>query len=153
MSFDLDRYEIGVETVVRNAAPARLYEDAIINEGAAVVSSGALVVHSGTKTGRSPLDKRIVDHPATSEDLWWGPINIKLSEDVFIINRQRAIDYLNTRDSLYVFDGFAGWDPRAAAEDSRDLRSGLSRAVHAQHAAAADARRVAGFRRAGLCDL
>ncbi|HKD38561.1 MAG TPA: phosphoenolpyruvate carboxykinase (ATP), partial [Pirellulales bacterium] len=112
MSFDLERYEIGVETVIRNAAPARLYEDAIVNEGAAVVSSGAIVVRSGAKTGRSPLDKRIVDHPASSEDIWWGPINIKLSEDVFIINRQRAVDYLNTRESVYVLDGFAGWDPR-----------------------------------------
>jgi phosphoenolpyruvate carboxykinase (ATP) len=127
MSFDLDRYEIGVESVIRNAAPARLYEDAIINEQAAVVSSGALVVRSGAKTGRSPLDKRIVDHPASSEEIWWGSINIKLSEDVFIINRQRAIDYLNTRDSLYVLDGFAGWDPRERLK----IRVICARAYHA----------------------
>ena len=112
MSFDLDRYEISVETAIRNAPPARLYEDAIVNEGAAVVSSGALLVRSGAKTGRSPLDKRIVDHPDSTDEIWWGPINIKLGEDTFIINRQRAIDYLNTRPTLYVFDGFAGWDPR-----------------------------------------
>ena len=29
----------------------------------------------------------------------------------FQINRQRALDYLNTRERLYCFDGFAGWDP------------------------------------------
>ena len=29
----------------------------------------------------------------------------------FDINRERAIDYLNTRDRLYCVDGFAGWDP------------------------------------------
>lgn len=28
--------------------------------------------------------------------------------DTFEINRERAIDYLNTRDNVYVFDGFAG---------------------------------------------
>ena len=28
------------------------------------------------------------------------------------INRERAIDYLNTRERLYCFDGFAGWDPK-----------------------------------------
>lgn len=28
--------------------------------------------------------------------------------DTFEINRERAIDYLNTRDYVYVFDGFAG---------------------------------------------
>src|SRR5947209_3274795 len=125
--FDLQRYEIGVETVIRNAAPARLYEDAIINERAAVVSSGALVVRSGAKTGRSPLDKRIVDHPASSDEIWWGPINIKLGEDIFIINRQRAIDYLNTRETIYVFDGFAGWDPKQRLK----IRVICARAYHA----------------------
>lgn len=28
--------------------------------------------------------------------------------DTFEINRERAIDYLNTRDNVYVFDGYAG---------------------------------------------
>jgi phosphoenolpyruvate carboxykinase (ATP) len=28
------------------------------------------------------------------------------------INRERARDYLNTRERLYCFDGFAGWDPK-----------------------------------------
>jgi phosphoenolpyruvate carboxykinase (ATP) len=125
--FDLKRYEIEAETVIRNAAPARLYEDAIINERAAVVSSGALVVRSGAKTGRSPLDKRIVDHPASSDEIWWGPVNIKLGEDIFIINRQRAIDYLNTRDTIYVLDGFAGWDPRQRLK----IRVICARAYHA----------------------
>ena len=30
------------------------------------------------------------------------------SLDTFEINRERAIDYLNTRELVYVFDGFAG---------------------------------------------
>ena len=30
----------------------------------------------------------------------------------FAINRERAIDYLNTRERLYCVDGFAGWDPK-----------------------------------------
>ena len=31
-----------------------------------------------------------------------------LHTDTFEINRERAIDYLNTRDNVYVFDGYAG---------------------------------------------
>ena len=27
-----------------------------------------------------------------------------------MINRERAIDYLNTRERIYVVDGYAGWD-------------------------------------------
>ncbi|EFN52587.1 hypothetical protein CHLNCDRAFT_49080 [Chlorella variabilis] len=36
-----------------------------------------------------------------------------MDEHTFILNRERAVDYLNTLDRLYVFDGFAGWDPAA----------------------------------------
>ena len=30
----------------------------------------------------------------------------------FEINRERAIDYINTRENVYVVDAFAGWDPK-----------------------------------------
>ena len=41
-------------------------------------------------------------------NIWWGPVNIKMDEHSFEINRERALDYLNTRENIYVFDGFAG---------------------------------------------
>jgi phosphoenolpyruvate carboxykinase (ATP) len=41
-----------------------------------------------------------------------GPVNIPLEPTAFAINRERARDYLNTRERLYCFDGFAGWDPK-----------------------------------------
>ena len=31
-----------------------------------------------------------------------------MDERTFLINRERAIDYLNTRERLYVVDAFAG---------------------------------------------
>ena len=109
---DLQVYGIGVADVIRNATPARLYEYAIVDGDAAISASGALATRSGDKTGRSPKDKRIVDEPTTSKDIWWGDINIRLTDRSFAINRQRAIDYLNTRKRIFVFDGFAGWDER-----------------------------------------
>ena len=111
-NFCLKEYQIGVERVLRNAVPARLYEDALKFDRAAITNDGAIVTNSGAKTGRSPNDKRIVEHPESKADIWWGPVNIKLDAKTFDINRQRAIDYLNTRERLYVVDGFAGWDPR-----------------------------------------
>jgi len=108
---DLSEYGLQVEDVVRNATPARLYEYAIADQHAVIAASGALATRSGDKTGRSPKDKRIVDEPDSSEDIWWGDVNIRLTDRSFSINRQRAIDYLNTRPRLFVFDGFAGWDP------------------------------------------
>ncbi|KAG0224673.1 Protein kinase C-like 1 [Actinomortierella wolfii] len=99
--------------LIRNASVAQLYEDALRYEpGTYISSAGALVTSSGKKTGRSPRDKRIVDEETTRDDIWWGPVNTKLSEHAFLINHERAVDYLNTRKRLYVFDGFAGWDPK-----------------------------------------
>src|SRR5678816_2477901 len=91
----------------------RLYEHAIRYEkDAKIASCGSLVAYSGAKTGRSPKDKRIVRHPNSDKDVWWGSVNIPLEPAAFAINRERARDYLNTRERLYCFDGFAGWDPK-----------------------------------------
>lgn len=115
-------------TLKHNAPVALLYEDAIRNEGAVISATGALINFSGKKTGRSPKDKRIVYEETSKDNIWWGSVNIKMDErmlssillhprplnafslslDTFEINRERAIDYLNTRDNVYVFDGFAG---------------------------------------------
>ncbi|MDX1739930.1 MAG: phosphoenolpyruvate carboxykinase (ATP) [Rhodothermales bacterium] len=111
--FSLEKYEIHVDNVIRNAAPSQLYEEAIQNDTRSAISnSGALITYSGRKTGRSPADKRIVAEPDSENDIWWGNINIKLDEHTFMVNRERAIDYFNTCRRLYVVDGFAGWDPK-----------------------------------------
>lgn len=113
VELDLRQYGIQAPAILRNAAPARLYEEALRNEpGTAVSATGALIALSGGKTGRSPKDKRIVEHPGVTDDVWWGEVNIALDESSFELVRQRAVDYLDSRDRLYVVDGFAGWDPR-----------------------------------------
>jgi hypothetical protein len=54
-----------------NPSVAQLYEDALKYEsGSAISSAGALVTASGIKTGRSPKDKRIVEEPSSSKDIW-----------------------------------------------------------------------------------
>ncbi len=112
-NFSLEKYEIHVENVIRNAAPSQLYEEAIKNDQRSAISAaGALITYSGRKTGRSPADKRIVAEDDSENDIWWGNINIKLDEHTFMVNRERAIDYFNTCTRLYVVDGFAGWDPK-----------------------------------------
>jgi phosphoenolpyruvate carboxykinase (ATP) len=73
--FDMEHIHIK-----RNASVAQLYEDAIRNEGAIISSSGALINFSGKKTGRSPKDKRIVFEETSKDDIWWGPVNIKMDE-------------------------------------------------------------------------
>lgn len=125
---NVEEYGLTGQKILRNAAVPILYENALQREkGTAITNTGALITRSGAKTGRSPKDKRIVYEPSTCDDVWWGPVNIKLDEHSFLINRERAIDYLNTCDLLYVFDGFAGWDPVYRIK----VRVICSRAYHA----------------------
>src|SRR5262245_28218225 len=112
-SLNLREYDITVAQVHHNLPPSVLYEHAIRYEkDASIAENGALVAYSGVKTGRSPKDKRVVKHPDSEANVWWGPVNIPLDAHSFAINRERARDYLNTRERLYCFDGFAGWDPK-----------------------------------------
>ncbi|NBX92838.1 MAG: phosphoenolpyruvate carboxykinase (ATP) [Proteobacteria bacterium] len=127
-TFDLSHEGISAKKILRNAPPAKLYEEALKNEsGTAISDSGALMVYSGEKTGRSPKDKRIVENPESAKDIWWGDVNIPLDHHTFKINRERAIDYLNTCAQLYVVDGYAGWEP----EQRLKVRVICSRAYHA----------------------
>ncbi|MDX1565151.1 MAG: phosphoenolpyruvate carboxykinase (ATP), partial [Phycisphaeraceae bacterium] len=110
--FNLNNDGIQVKDIRRNFSPAALYGEAMRHEpGAVIADSGALIAFSGEKTGRSPKDKHVVKHPDSEKDIWWGPVNFPLDESIFLVNRERAIDYLNTRKRLYVVDGYAGWDP------------------------------------------
>ncbi len=126
--FDLTIHGITVKTVVRNVAPSLLYEEAIrFDKETTLSDTGCLIAYSGEKTGRSPQDKRVVKHADTERDIWWGPVNFPQEETTFMINRERAKDYLNTCGRLYVVDGYAGWNPKYQLK----IRVICSRAYHA----------------------
>src|SRR5262245_15522987 len=115
--FNLAPYGITVQDIRRNLPPAQLYAEALRDDPKAALSdSGALIAYSGEKTGRSPKDKRVVKNPASEKEVWWGSVNIPIDDATFLINLERAKDYLNTRKKLYVIDAFAGWDPATRAK-------------------------------------
>ncbi len=126
--FDLKKYGIETETIYRNSSVPVLYELGLQQEkGTAISSVGALMTYSGEKTGRSPKDKRIVRHPDSEKNIDWGEINMGLDEHTFMVNHERAMDYLNSRDYLFVVDAFAGWDPKYRLK----VRIICTRAYHA----------------------
>lgn len=127
-SFNLDKLGITNPKIQRNLSVPRLYEKALENEKGSIISDkGALLVYSGAKTGRSPKDRRIVKHPDSENNIDWGNVNLPLDDHTFMINKVRAIDYINSRDCIYVFDGFAGWDPKYRIK----VRVICTRAYHA----------------------
>ncbi len=128
MSFNLQKYGIVAEQIFRNSSVPFLYETALRHEkGTAISDVGALLVYSGKKTGRSPKDKRVVRHPASENNVDWGAVNIEMDEHTFMVNHERAIDYLNTRDTLFVVDAYAGWEPAYRLK----IRIICTRAYHA----------------------
>ncbi|MBT8285894.1 MAG: phosphoenolpyruvate carboxykinase (ATP) [Flavobacteriaceae bacterium] len=127
-TFNLKKYGIEVEEIFRNSSVPVLYELGLRQEkGTAISDVGALLVYSGEKTGRSPKDKRIVRNPDSEKNIDWGDINIGLDEHTYMVNRERALDYLNTRPRIYVVDAFAGWDPKYRLK----VRIICTRAYHA----------------------
>ena len=50
-----------------------------------------------------------------------------MTPEVWKINRERAVDYLNTRSRIYVVDGYAGWDEKYRIK----VRVVAARAYHA----------------------
>ena len=84
---------------IANPSVAALYEDALVYEtGSAITSTGAMTAYSGAKTGRSPLDKRIVKEEGSEKEVWWGPVNkpmtpeVSRSQVIFPIRRLWSID-------------------------------------------------------------
>ncbi|XP_048616878.1 phosphoenolpyruvate carboxykinase (ATP) 2-like isoform X1 [Brassica napus] len=114
---------------ILNFMVAELYEQAIKYEkGSFVTSTGALATLSGAKTGRSPKDKRVVKDETTASELWWGKgsPNIEMDEQSFLVNRERAVDYLNSLDKVFVNDQYLNWDP----ENRIKVRIVSARAYH-----------------------
>eukprot|EP00879_Flechtneria_rotunda_P000221 GHRR01000295.1.p1 GENE.GHRR01000295.1~~GHRR01000295.1.p1 ORF type:complete len:582 (+),score=188.13 GHRR01000295.1:770-2515(+) len=86
----------------------------------------------GAKTGRCPRDKRVVREPSTERDIWWastssGSPNYEMDERSFLLNRETAVSYLNSLHHVFVFDGYANWDPEARIK----VRVVTERAYHA----------------------
>ncbi|CEP20868.1 unnamed protein product [Cyberlindnera jadinii] len=124
----IEKLGLHPDVVLRhNASVPTLYEDGLLEKKTAISSSGALMAFSGEKTGRSPKDKRIVDEETSTNNIWWGPVNKKVSEHTWKISKARAADYLRTREKVFVVDAFAGWDPKYRIK----VRVVCARAYHA----------------------
>ena len=108
---ELLEHGIFASGVIRNPSPAALYEDALHFDEGVLASSGAIIAKSGAKTGRSPKDKRVVETAESKQDIWWGPVNIRLSAKSFRSAASGRWTIWRAARSLYVIDGFAGWDP------------------------------------------
>ena len=111
-TFGLHRIGLkNVGAVYRNLPIAVLNEMAVARGEGFLAPNGALAVHTGKFSGRSPKDKFTVDQSPSSEKIWWGPVNQKISPENWDGVFQKMASYAQKRD-LFIFDGFVGSDPR-----------------------------------------
>jgi phosphoenolpyruvate carboxykinase (ATP) len=81
------------------------------NEGV-LTSSGAVRAETGKYTGRSPKDKFTVEEPSTKDKIDWGSVNQPISAESFDKLYHKVLAYLKEKEEVFVFNGFAGADPK-----------------------------------------
>lgn len=89
----------------------QLVEKATSRGEAILTADGAVAAVTGKYTGRSPKDKFTVEEASTKDKINWAKkINQPISSEVFDNLYAKVINYLQQKDELYVFKGFAGAD-------------------------------------------
>ena len=110
-TYGIEKLGIEAKNVYRNLEPAVLTEFALQRGEGTLSDTGALVVTTGKYTGRSPKDKFIVDSEGVHDEIAWGKVNMPITRERYLNIRKKAVEFLKDKD-VFIFDGFAGADPR-----------------------------------------
>lgn len=86
--------------IYKNLSRAKLVELAIARKEGKLADNGALVCETGKRTGRSPMDRYIVEEASTSDAIHWGPINRPFAEDKFHALWDKVAGHIAARDQF-----------------------------------------------------
>lgn len=86
-----------------------LIQEAVNNKEGVISDTGALMVDTGKFTGRSPKDRFVVKDGITENSVWWGNVNIPISEEHFDGLYKKMLAFIEDK-KLYVRDAYVGAD-------------------------------------------
>jgi len=87
--------------IYKNLSRPKLVELAITRNEGKLADNGAFVVDTGKRTGRSPMDRFIVEEASTADAIHWGTINRPFKEDKFTALWQRVEKHIATKDQFH----------------------------------------------------
>ncbi|SUM33689.1 phosphoenolpyruvate carboxykinase [Staphylococcus gallinarum] len=101
---------LGKTSSLFQLSTTQLYNKILNNGEGELTELGAINAKTGKYTGRSPKDKFIVTEPSYRDSIDWGNINQPIEEETFLKLYDKVLEYLDQKDELYVFNGYAGSD-------------------------------------------
>lgn len=97
---------------LKNLSYSELFQQELEQQDGILTKPDCIHVDTGKFKGRTPKDRFIVKHPESKDNIHWGDINQPVSQKVFNDLYEKCIQHLKTQDKIYVFEGFAGADPK-----------------------------------------
>jgi len=87
--------------------PQELVEQTLVRGMGKLDKNGALCVNTGEFTGRSPLDKFIVNDSVARSTVHWNNFNIPIDEQYFFALKDKMFHYLQNKKEIWVRDCLA----------------------------------------------
>lgn len=99
---------IAQNTQIHYQLPVELLIDQTLNRNEGILNdTGALCITTGKFTGRCPQDRFIVKDSTTENTVDWNSINMPIDKKYFNQLRKKVLEYLSTRDEVWIRDCYA----------------------------------------------